>query len=205
MRKRSRKWRGCGPPPVVEYERVAALKRRALDLIFEANPPGADCEAWIAAEGDLLRLYATYCALDEYLHAENPNLWVWPDWPEPYRSPESDAVKQFAAEHKREILFHGWLQWNIDLQLARVQHRARGRDEHWPLSRSRAGHRSLRIGSLGPPEILRGGMRCRFAAGRLLTYRTGLVLPSPGQQTTFRRRLPVVYGIHSQIAAAWRG
>ncbi len=111
--------------PVVEYEQVAALKRRALDLIFEANPPGADCQAWIAGEGDLLRLYATYCALDEHLHAENPDLWVWPDWPEPYRDPESDAVKRFAAEHPREILFHGWLQWNVDLQLARVQQRAR--------------------------------------------------------------------------------
>ncbi len=58
--------------PTVDYERVAALKRRALDLIFEANPPEADCGAWIAGEGDLLRLYATYCALDEHLHAREP-------------------------------------------------------------------------------------------------------------------------------------
>ena len=116
--------------PTVEYEQVAALKRRALDLVFAANPPGrdsetSDCEKWIAGEGDLLRLYATYCALDEYLHAQNPHLWVWPDWPAPYRDPASDAVRQFAAEHKREILFHGWLQWNVDRQLAGVQRHAR--------------------------------------------------------------------------------
>jgi 4-alpha-glucanotransferase len=111
--------------PTVEYEQVAALKRRALDLVFAANPPGPDCENWIAREGDLLRLYATYCALDEYLHAENPHLWVWPDWPAPYRDPASEAVRQFAAEHKREILFHGWLQWNVDRQLAGVQQHAR--------------------------------------------------------------------------------
>jgi 4-alpha-glucanotransferase len=111
--------------PVVEYEQVAALKRRALNVIFEAEPPGSDCGKWIAGEGDLLRLYAVYCALDEYLHAENPGLWVWPDWPEEYRDPDSAAVRLFAAEHEREILFHGWLQWNVDLQLARVQQRAR--------------------------------------------------------------------------------
>jgi 4-alpha-glucanotransferase len=111
--------------PTVEYEQVAALKRRALDLVFAANPPGPDCENWIAREGDLLRLYATYCALDEYLHAQNPQLWVWPDWPEPYRDPASEAVRQFAAEHRREILFHGWLQWNVDRQLAGVQQHAR--------------------------------------------------------------------------------
>ena len=78
--------------PIVEYEQVAALKRRALELIFEAQSAGPDCEEWIAGEGDLLRLYATYCALDEHLHAENPDLWVWPDWPAEYRDPDSDAV-----------------------------------------------------------------------------------------------------------------
>jgi 4-alpha-glucanotransferase len=109
----------------VEYEQVAALKRRALDQIFALNPPGRDCEQWVANEGDLLRLYATYCALDEHLHAENPGLWVWPDWPEEYRDPGSAAVRQFAADHEREILFHGWLQWNLDRQLARVQQQAR--------------------------------------------------------------------------------
>ncbi len=110
---------------IVEYERVAALKRRALDLIFAAGPPGPECKEWIAGEGDLLRLYATYCALDEYLHAKDPDLWVWPDWPAPYRDPDSNVVRRFAAEHQREILFHGWLQWNVDRQLAGVQQHAR--------------------------------------------------------------------------------
>lgn len=111
----------------VEYEQVAVLKRRALDMIFRGNPPTPECRDWIAHEGELLRLYATWCAIDEYLHARNPDLWVWPDWPEPYRNPCSDAVRRFAADHEREILFHGWLQWNVDRQLARVQEHARSR------------------------------------------------------------------------------
>ncbi len=110
---------------VVEYEAVAALKRRALALIFNSTPPNAACRNWIAAEGDLLRLYATYCALDEHLHAVDPNLWVWPEWPERFREPSSPAVAAFAQSHEREILFHGWLQWQIDRQLADVQKRAR--------------------------------------------------------------------------------
>lgn len=113
--------------PIVEYELVAALKRRSLELIFEAVPPGPDCEEWIEREGDLLRLYATYCALDEHLHAENLALWNWPDWPAEYQDPASEAVREFAIEHKRAILFHGWLQWNVDRQLARVQEHARRR------------------------------------------------------------------------------
>jgi len=111
--------------PFVEYEQVAALKRRALDLIFDANPPGDDCRSWIAREGDLLRLFATCCALDEHLHAAHPDLWVWPDWPAEYRDPGSPAVKEFARSHEREILFHGWMQWLIDRQIAEVQRCAR--------------------------------------------------------------------------------
>jgi 4-alpha-glucanotransferase len=109
----------------VEYDRVATMKRQALDAIFELNPPGPSCEKWIEDEGELLRLYATYCALDEHLHARCPDLWVWPEWPEEYRDPNSSAVKQFAAEHPREILFHGWLQWLIDCQIRKVQQHAR--------------------------------------------------------------------------------
>lgn len=108
----------------VEYERVAGLKRRGLDRIFAESAPSHECLEWIKAEGDLLRLYATYCALDEHLHAENPDLWVWPDWPEQYRDPENPAVAAFAKAHGREILFHGWLQWLIDTQIAAVQRHA---------------------------------------------------------------------------------
>jgi 4-alpha-glucanotransferase len=110
--------------PTVEYERVAALKRAALERIFKANPPGPECQAWIAREGDLLRVYATYCALDENLHAQDPNLWIWPDWPEKYRDPDSPAVRTFSRKNVRAILFHGWLQWLVDRQLAAVQEHA---------------------------------------------------------------------------------
>ncbi len=112
--------------PTVEYEQVAALKRRALDRIFETNPPSAGCLAWIAREGELLRVYATYCALDEYLHSVDPNLWIWPDWPEKYRDPASPAVATFARKNPRAILFHGWLQWLVDQQIAGVQKHALG-------------------------------------------------------------------------------
>jgi len=109
----------------VEYEDVAALKHRALSLLYEAAPPSDEALAWIAGEGDLLRLYATWCALDAHLHAENPELWVWTDWPEQYRDPSSDAVAQFTAQHEREIRFHGWVQWLIDQQIGEVQRHAR--------------------------------------------------------------------------------
>jgi 4-alpha-glucanotransferase len=111
--------------PTVEYEQVAALKREALDRIFDAAPPSPECRQWIEKQCDLLRSWCIYCAIDEHLHAANPNVWVWPDWPEPYRDPSSPAVGRFAEAHAREVLFHGWLQWLIDQQLETAQRAAR--------------------------------------------------------------------------------
>ncbi|HKD06580.1 MAG TPA: 4-alpha-glucanotransferase [Bryobacteraceae bacterium] len=108
-------------PEIVQYEKVAALKRRALELVFANNPPDEDCRRWIWAEGELLRLFALYSALDEWLHVQNPKLWVWTDWPEEYQDPKSAAVAEFERTHAGRILFHGWLQWLVDRQIAEVQ------------------------------------------------------------------------------------
>jgi 4-alpha-glucanotransferase len=110
---------------IVEYEDVAALKERALRLIFETAPPAEQAVAWIKEEGELLRLYALWRALDEHFHAADPNIWIWPDWPEAFRDPSSQAVAEFAAGHESEMLFHSWVQWLIDGQIGEVQAHAR--------------------------------------------------------------------------------
>ena len=113
--------------PDVQYEPVAALKRKVLEQIFVLSPPNREALAWIASEGEVLRLYATYSALDEHIHGANPNIWGWPDWPMDFQSPDSPAVQEFTDGHANEILFHGWLQWLIDQQLATVQRHARAK------------------------------------------------------------------------------
>ncbi len=109
---------------IVQYEAVAALKRRALEMIFAREGVASEAAAWIAAEGELLRAYATYCALDEDLHAADPEVWVWPQWPAAYQDPESREAAVFAVMHEREIAFHGWLQWLVDGQIAEAQKHA---------------------------------------------------------------------------------
>ncbi len=117
----------------VEYERVADLKRGVLLLLFrrflreEWRHDTARARAfrkWAGSQGDLLDRFAAYCALDEVMHARNRDVWIWPDWPEEYREPESKAVHEFVHKHYRRILFHKYVQWQIDLQLERVQRRA---------------------------------------------------------------------------------
>ncbi len=71
--KSSRKSKSLRASEFVEYERVPALKLRLLKLLF-AIPAGvavrvarapASFRSIVEREGDLLRRFATYCALDE--------------------------------------------------------------------------------------------------------------------------------------------
>ncbi len=105
----------------VEYERVAALKLGVLRRIFAAFPGSGEFDAYVAEQGASLHDFAVYCALDAEMHRRDPNVWLWTDWPEQYRDARSAAVAEFAVQHERDVLFHKFLQWQIDRQLAGAQ------------------------------------------------------------------------------------
>ena len=114
----------------VEYERVAALKLRFLKLLFvgflrreyrRGTQRAREFRAFVEREAELLEGFAIYCALDEYLHRRNPDMWMWTQWPEEYRDPDSPATRAFARQHWRAVLFYQYVQWQIDLQLAAAQ------------------------------------------------------------------------------------
>src|ERR1700722_18541925 len=116
----------------VEYERVARVKLTALVRIFEQFLAGRGpahlerdrFDAYIASQGQLLRDYATFCALDEEMHRRDPNVWLWTEWPEEYRNPRSAATCEFAEKHGDRILFFKFLQWQIQSQAAAAHARA---------------------------------------------------------------------------------
>ena len=117
----------------VEYEQVSALKLRLLKLAFadflreyrQDSPRARKFREFLQEEGDLLERFATYCALDEHLHAHNPDLWTWPDWPAPYRDPDSPETAAFRKKHWRRVLFYCYAQWQLHQQLAAAQAYAR--------------------------------------------------------------------------------
>ena len=121
--------------PFVEYERVSALKLRCLKLAFcrflrewrSGSARAREFDAFRRDEGRLLEDFATYCALDEHLHRANPDLWLWTEWPAGYQDPHSPETAAFRKKHWRAVLFHQYLQWQIDLQLAAAQKHARDR------------------------------------------------------------------------------
>lgn len=116
----------------VEYEKVWSIKLRFLKLAFrqflgeyrDRTARARQFDNYIAAEGELLNDFAIYCALDEVLHKQNRDLWIWPEWPQPYRERDLQAVAAFAAEHWRLVLFYKYIQWQVDLQLEEAQRHA---------------------------------------------------------------------------------
>ncbi len=119
----------------VEYERVCKLKVRALRLAFleflharRTDPQrGRDFDAFVEREGELLDRYATWCALDAWLHRRDPGLWAWPDWPREFQDPTSPEVARFRDRHWRLVAFHKYVQWQLDIQLAAAQAHARAK------------------------------------------------------------------------------
>jgi 4-alpha-glucanotransferase len=115
------------------YEEVARMKLGILRLLFrrflreewrQGTGRARSFDNWRHQQGELLERFAVYCALDEVLHAQDRELWIWPDWPEAYRSPDTPTVRKFAESHWRRVLFHEWLQWQVDLQLEAAQKEA---------------------------------------------------------------------------------
>ena len=121
--------------PFVEYERVSALKLSFLKRLFvqflrekrSGCARAREFQVFLDREGDLLEKFATYCALDEHIHRQDPNAWIWTHWPAAYQDPASPETAAFRRKHWRSVMFYQYLQWQIDIQLSAAQRRARDR------------------------------------------------------------------------------
>lgn len=97
----------------IDRDQVFALKMHALEMLWLQFPGDDSFDAFCRREGASLDRFAIFCAL-----AEEHNSG-WHTWPEQYRHPDNPAVRRFAEEKQPRILFHKWLQWLLDSQLAR--------------------------------------------------------------------------------------
>jgi 4-alpha-glucanotransferase len=112
--------------PAAARVKFAFLRRLFDDFIGEETSPqfdtlARDFAAFRASGGELLQLHARFEALHADRLAADPNGWSWRTWPVALRDPNSAAVREFAARHAREILFHCFLQWLTDRSFAAAQ------------------------------------------------------------------------------------
>jgi 4-alpha-glucanotransferase len=100
---------------VIDRDRVWALKRAALEWLWEAGlgrAPDPAFVRWRKEQGRSLERYAVHAALCD--HHQLP----WREWPAEHRHPDASGVERFAAQQAGAVSFHAWLQWLVDAQLA---------------------------------------------------------------------------------------
>jgi 4-alpha-glucanotransferase len=108
--------RANGTDALLDRDTAWNAKLVALQHIYQAprsEGREAQFEAFCVREGRALEDYATWCAIVAAHQGE--------EFPEELKAPWSRAVEQWRDEHADEVLFHAWLQWIADQQLARVQ------------------------------------------------------------------------------------
>lgn len=120
----------------IEYEQVWKLKLHGLKLAFAGflrrewrrdTGRAREFKEYVEREGELLDQFAVFCALDEFIHRRQPEVWIWRDWPEEYHDPESGEARAFAKKHWRLVLFYKYAQWQTERQLEAAQQHARER------------------------------------------------------------------------------
>ena len=83
------------------------------------GPAAADLAAWRQGPGRALEWFAVFEAI-ACVHGPD-----WRTWPEALQAPGSPDVRRFASENAASVLYHAWVQWLADSQLAAAQAAAR--------------------------------------------------------------------------------
>ena len=98
---------------LIDRDRIFELKMEALNLLWLQFRREAAFDTFTKEQGTDLDRFALFCALAEKFQSG------WHAWPEQYRHPSAAAVSQFSEEHADRIQFFKWLQWILDVQLAK--------------------------------------------------------------------------------------
>ncbi|MCW4113394.1 4-alpha-glucanotransferase [Aurantimonas sp. MSK8Z-1] len=113
---------------LVDYPKMGALKTALLRAIFrqrfEAIRQDEGFVAFCAGGDEGLRDFALFEALSADMMTREGHYSGWHTWPDEFKDRGGDAVRVFAAENEEAILFHSWLQYQAEEQLAAAQARA---------------------------------------------------------------------------------
>jgi 4-alpha-glucanotransferase len=121
---------------LIDWPKAARNKTALLHRLFDdfvahdlagtsASDVAIDFAAFRAKAGAALEQHALFEALHAAQLKSDPAAWHWQTWPAPWRDPHGDAVQRFAQDHRRDVLFHIFLQWIADRSFAKAQQQAK--------------------------------------------------------------------------------
>ena len=117
-----------GEGDLVDYAGVGRLKRALFDAVFAARRAELEDEQafqrFVEKGGEALFGFALFEAISEDQVARGGHAG-WHHWPEGLKDRASAEVARFADEQRDRVLFHLWLQFEAEEQLASAQARAK--------------------------------------------------------------------------------
>lgn len=99
---------------LIERDKIFRLKMSALEKIWRGFDGNRDFDDFCKQQGKPLKDFAAFCGLAEHFKSG------WHKWPKAFRRPDSLAVAKFALENSTRTEFYQWLQWLLNVQLARA-------------------------------------------------------------------------------------
>ncbi len=107
-------------PALIDYAVVARAKLAGLRAAYacfasasaKKSPRRADFETYRSEQGETLLRFACFEALRSQHEGTR-----WPQWPEPWRRPDSATLRRYRDANKSECEFHEFTQWIADRQL----------------------------------------------------------------------------------------
>jgi 4-alpha-glucanotransferase len=118
--------------PLIDWEGSTAAKLTLFRSLFDRFWGGLDASELGSAfarfrtrGGPLLQKHACFEAIQAWQLQQDQSRWDWRNWPKPWRKPESEDVRRFSQDNRREIAFHVFLQWLADASLSVAQTQAR--------------------------------------------------------------------------------
>lgn len=91
---------------------------------FQLTPDSEDhnlFEVFCDSQDGILDMYAVFHALSRHFANQNPRPLNWTYWPEEFKNPNSPAVRRFMEEHKDEVGFYKYAQYQCSKQIAEVK------------------------------------------------------------------------------------
>lgn len=103
----------------------ALWAQNQAELMDQSGPLGLAFKQFREVQGEALELHAIFETLHAHHLARDSNAWHWRSWKPEFRDHASPAVKEFAEQHRQEVMFHCFLQWLADRGLAEAHQRCR--------------------------------------------------------------------------------
>jgi 4-alpha-glucanotransferase len=120
---------------LIDWPRASHLKMAMFRRLFEQclggefsnlqpNALADDFREFRSKNGAPLAAHVLFETLHAARLRADARAWNWQDWPPEWRDPSGRAVRDFAAAHEHELLFHAFLQWLADRSFAGAQKKA---------------------------------------------------------------------------------